>query len=36
MFYFDKNIAVRYGVRSAVLMQYVWENILNGEEDVWK
>lgn len=34
MFYFDKNIAVRYGVRSAVVMQYLWENILNNDEDV--
>lgn len=34
MFYFDKNVAVRYGVRSAVVMQYLWENILNNEEDV--
>lgn len=34
MFYFDKNIAVRYGVRSAVIMQYVWENIMNNDEDI--
>ena len=34
MFYFNKSNAVRYGVRNAVLMQYVWENILNSEEDV--
>ena len=34
MFYSDKNIAVRYGVRSAVLMQYLWENILNNDENV--
>lgn len=34
MLYFDKNIAVRYGVRNAVVMQYVLENILNNEDDV--
>lgn len=34
MLYFDKSIAVRYGVRNAVLMQYLWENILNNDEDV--
>ncbi len=34
MIYFDKNNAVRFGVRSAVVMQYLWENILNNDEDV--